>query len=141
MFDVATNKVAIPVMSDVEIAMVRELETEAMKLPQVRIEIDHVLHAGMYSRTAKIPAGVLITGVLIKVPTTLVLSGDATMFVGAETIRLRGYHVIPSEANRKQAFVAHEDTYLTMSFPSAAQTVDEAEAEFTDEVDLLTTRR
>ena len=34
---------------------------------QVPIETRHVLHAGMYARTICIPAGVLITGALVKV--------------------------------------------------------------------------
>ena len=41
---------------------------------------------------------------------------------------LCGYHVIPASAGRKQVFVAHADTDLTMLFPSHAATVEDAEA-------------
>ena len=43
-------------------------------------------------------------------------------------------------AGRKQAFLAITDTALTTTFPTAAVTVEEAEAEFTDETDLLASR-
>ncbi len=132
---------AIPPMSAAAIESVRALEAAALQRPQVEIPTQHALHAGMYARTIRIPAGVLLTGALIKVPTLLMLSGDATVFVGDGAVRLTGYHVLPASAGRKQAFIAHADTDLTMVFPTHARTVEEAEAEFTDEADRLLSRR
>ena len=109
------------------------------ELPQINLVTHHVLHAGMYARTIRMPADTVITGALIKIPTVLILSGDATV-ISDETIRLSGYGVIPASAHRKQVFIAHADTDLTMIFPTNAKTVEEAEAEFTDEVDLLISR-
>ncbi len=63
------------------------------------------------------------------------------MNVGDKPMRLTGHCVIPASAHRKQAFTAHEDTYLTMSFATGAATVEEAEDEFTDEAALLLSRR
>lgn len=131
---------AIPAMSEAAISKVRALESVTITLSQVKIATDHVLHAGIYSRTIRIPAGVLLTGALIKVPTTLILSGHASVFIGDETIEICGYRVIPASAARKQAFLAHADTDLTMSFATYAGTVEEAEAEFTDEAPLLFSR-
>lgn len=142
MLEVINSKeVTIPTMTTQSIEAVRALETEALKLTQVQIPVNHVLHAGMYARTVMIPAGVMITGALIKVATALIVSGDATVYVGAKTIRLTGYNVMSSGAMRKQAFLAHADTHLTMIFPSSASTVEEAEDEFTDEAELLSSRR
>ena len=136
---IAENR--IPAMSAEAIDKVRRLEGEAMKLPQVEIATQHVIHAGMYARTIRIPAGVLLTGALIKIATLLIVSGHATVFMDGETVELCGYHVLPASAGRKQVFLAHADTDLTMLFPSSAQSVEAAEHEFTDEAHLLISRR
>jgi hypothetical protein len=130
----------IPAMADDAIARVREFEQELRKLPQVAIETEHVLHGGMYARTIRIPAGVVLTGVLIRVPTLLVVNGRVTVFTGSGTTDVSGYRVLAASAHRRQAFFAHEDTWLTMMFPTRAKTVEEAEEEFTEETDLLMSR-
>lgn len=131
----------IPAMSDTAIGRVRDLETEAAKQPQTSIDTHHAFHAGLYARTIRIPASVMITGALIKVATTLIVSGDAIMYTESGSARLTGYYVLAARAHRKQAFLALTDTYLTMLFATEAKTVAEAEAEFTDEADLLMSRR
>lgn len=141
MGDVVALKPRLPAMANEAIAKVRELESQALKAPQVEIETLHLIHAGMYQRTIKIPSGVMLTGVLVKRSTSLVVSGDCFVYIGDEVIRLTGYHIMPASAGRKQAFVAVSDTYLTMSFATQATTVEEAEREFTDEIELLMSRR
>ena len=131
----------IPAMSDTAVDRVREMETEAAKQPQVSIETHHAFHAGLYARTIRIPANVMITGALIQIPTVLIVSGDAVMYAESGTSRLTGYYVLAAEAHRKQAFLAIQDTFLTMLFATDAETVAEAEAQFTDEVDLLCSRK
>lgn len=128
-------------MTPEEIQRVQVIESEMSQYPQLFIETTHTLHDYVYTRTIKIPAGVVITGALIKIPTTLILYGDVSVYVGGSTKRLQGYRVIPAPANRKQIFYAHEDTYLTMSFATSAKTVTEAEEEFTDETDKLLSRK
>ena len=130
----------IPAMSAKAIRAVRALEARVLALPQVQIETRHVLHAGMYARTICVPAGVLVTGAHIKIPTLLIVSGHATVLIGGEDVELTGYAVIPASAGRKQAVYAHADTLLTMLFPTGARTVEEAEQEFTDEPDRLRSR-
>lgn len=131
----------IPAMTAQAIDKVRELEALTRELPQVEIATDHVLHGGMYARTITIPAGVLLTGVFIRVPTLLVFDGNATVNAGDEPVTLAGYHVLAASAHRRQAFVAHADTRLTMVFATQATSVAEAEAEFTDEAHLLFSRK
>ncbi len=122
------------------IAQVRALEAAQRQMPQVEIQTTHSIHAGVYARTCLIPAGVRITGALIKIPTTVIVSGDVTVFVGEGSVRLSGYHVIEAQAGRKQVFTAHADTFVTMLFATGAATVEEAENEFTDEADMLMSR-
>ena len=136
----ASLSAGIPAMGAEAIARVRQVETIARGLPQVRIHTDHVIHGGMYARTVTVPAGVMITGVLIRVATLLVVHGDAIVYVGDEALHLSGYTVLPASAGRKQAFVALSDVHLTMVFPTSARTVAAAERQFTDEADLLTSR-
>lgn len=127
-------------MAHDEIDKVYQLESVTTTMPQVSIPTEHVLHAGMYLRTIRIPAGTLLTGVFIKIPTCLVVCGNVTTFVGDEFCELHGYNVIAASARRKQIFMAHSDVAMTMMFPTSARTVAEAEAQFTDEVDLLMSR-
>jgi hypothetical protein len=134
--------VSIPSMSETAIANVRELESLAGALPQMAIDTRHVLHAGMYARTVMIPSGTMICGVLITIPTLLVVMGDCLVYTGGDDpIHLTGYNVLSASPNRKQVFVANTDTYLTMTFPTGARTVEEAEEQFTDEAHLLLSRR
>jgi len=139
--DLAPSRTHIAPMSAAAIDRVRRLESLASTLPQVAIDTDHVFHAGVYARTIKVPAGVMITGVLIKIPTLLIVQGDAVVHIEDGALELRGYNVVPAGAGRKQAFVALTDTHLTMIFATDALDVDAAEREFTDELDKLTTRR
>lgn len=131
----------IPAMSNQAIEKVRKFEAEVLKLPQVNIATYHVLHAGMYARTVMIPAGCTITGALIKVATVLIVAGHAKVFLDNETAEMEGYNVLAASANRKQAFFAIKDTWLTMLFPSKAKTVFDAENEFSAEADLLMSRK
>lgn len=127
----------IPAMSDIAIDKVRKFEELSLTTPQINIDTSHVLHGGMYARTIVIPAGVIITGALIKIATILIVNGEVTAYIGDRTIDLQGYNILPAGANRKQAFFARTDTSLTMIFPTKATTVKEAESEFTDEFDRL----
>jgi len=138
---IPATRSAIAPMTPEAIDKVRQLEARTAELEQVEIPTDHVLHGGMYARTIKIPAGVLLTGAHIKRATTLVISGHVTVFVGAGTIEINGYQVLPASAGRKQAFLAHADTFVTMLFPSEAASIEAAENEFTDEADRLLSRR
>ena len=138
---IPATRSAIAPMAPEAIDKVRQLEARTAELEQVEIPTDHVLHGGMYARTIKIPAGVMLTGALIKRATMLVISGHVTVFVGAGTIEINGYQVLPASAGRKQAFLAHADTFVTMLFPSEAASIEAAENEFTDEADRLLSRR
>lgn len=117
--------------------LLRQLDETMLALPQVEIQIDHLLHAGMYARTAHIAADQIVSGVVLSRATVLVLHGDVSVFTGTEAVRLTGYHVLPGSAGRKQLFRTHAETHMTMILPSDAQSVDEAEHEFTSEPQLL----
>lgn len=139
---VVTSENRIPAMSQCAIDKVRALEDcSAALLPQVNIATSHVLHAGMYARTVMIPAGVLITGALIKIATVLIVSGHVRVFLDDETVEINGHRVFAASAHRKQAFVALTDTYLTMIFKSDAYNHQQAEDQFTDEPDILMSRK
>lgn len=127
-------------MTVYEVERVRGLEEVVLQHPQEPIVTRHLLHAGVYARTVTIPARAVMTGVLIKRATVLIINGDVEVGVGDGSARFTGYHVLPASAHRKQAFIAHADTDLTMLFPTSAQDVQEAEAEFTDEAHRLASR-
>lgn len=132
----------IPEMPQQAIDNVRQLEDMSIKnCPQHDMPTLHVMHAGMYARTVLIPAGVMLTGALIKIATLVITSGDIVVYVGEQTMELVGYHVVPASHGRKQAFVARGDTYVTMIFPTDAETIPDAEEQFTDEADKLMSRR
>ena len=131
----------LPSMSEHSISKVRQIEALNAQVPQIDIGTSHVIHGGMYSRTIMIPAGVLLTGALIKIATLLIVQGDVLVYIGDKTIELSGYNVLPASANRKQAFVTKTDTYLTMIFPTDARNIKDVEMEFTDESDVLISRK
>ena len=131
----------VPKTSVSGVNFVRHVESVILEQPQVDITTEHLFHAGVYTRTICVPAGVVITGALIKIPTTLTVSGTATIIVGdKDRISVDGFMVVPAMAGRKQVFVAHTDTFISMSFVTSARTVADAEAEFTDETDMLKSR-
>lgn len=132
---------SLPAMSQDAVEAVSRFEELVLTQPQAEIVTSHLLHAGMYARTVMIPKGVMITGALIKLATTLIIDGYVEVFTGEKTLTLIGHHVIPASAGRKQVFLAHADTHITMLFPSQAASVEEAETEFTDEAERLLSRK
>lgn len=109
------------------------VEKIILSCPQGDLKGEHFLHAGLYSRTITIPKGNILTGAMIKIATVLIISGDLQFWTGHEWKRLKGYHVIPAEKNRKQLGYAQEETFATMLFASAAKNVKDAEKEFTED--------
>ncbi len=138
---VRENAPALLATSPAALERIRRLERLNLERPQKSVLTRHMLHAGMYARTITIEAGDLLTGALIKIPTLLILDGDATVVTGADRAHLIGHHVLAGLAARKQAFLAHAETSLTMVFPTQARSIEEAEAEFTDEAHALFSRR
>lgn len=131
----------LPPMSAAAVADVRGFEAAILQMPQVDIATEHAFHAGMYARTIMIPAGVVLTGAEIKIPTILIICGDVLAYGDGGPERISGYHVALGQAGRKQAFMALADTWLTMLFPTAATDADAAEREFTDEHEMLFSRK
>lgn len=130
----------LPRMSEDALNRVRALEGYMLDAPQSPLVTRHLLHAGMYARTIVLPAGVVLTGALIKIATVLVVNGRVKVYTGDNVLDLAGYNVVPGHAGRKQVFYAEEDTELTMMFPTTAKTVEEAEEQFTDEAARLMSR-
>lgn len=129
----------LPACSKHDLALMDKVIDEVKKLPPIDIAINQLFHAGLYVRTCFVPEGSVIVGALIKVPTVVTISGHCKATVGSKTVEVDGYVVLKADAGRRQAFVALEDTYITMSFSTKAKTFAEAEREFTDEYKLLTT--
>lgn len=107
----------------------------------LQIEMEHRFHAGLYARTCRLAADQVITSVLIKIPTLLIVNGDCLVLAGEDWHELKGYNVIEASAGRKQVYVTLGETQITMIFSTEAKTVEEAEAEFTDEFESLLSRR
>jgi len=128
-------------MSESAIEKVRLVQNAMLELPQVDLPVHHILHGGLYLRSLVIPAGVAIAGAFIQVPTTLVVSGNVTVYANDQAYEIDGYQVLVASAGRKQVFVAHADTNMTMTFATDAKTVEDAENEFTSEPELLASRR
>lgn len=138
--DAVVKERSIDPSSEESIQKVRLAEQHIRQFVQTEFVTEHVFHAGMYARTVRIPAGVVFTSVLIKVPTLLILRGSCDVLMGSVGVHCEGYNVITAEAGRKTAYITRSDIELTMIFPTTARTVEEAEAEFTDEADNLLSR-
>ena len=132
---------SLPAITPEMLEKVLAAESRIMQAPQIDVQTEHILHGGMYARTVRLAAHVVIVGVLLKVPTVLIVQGSTLMLAGDKWYRLDGYQVMPAQAGRKQVFVTNEETSITMIFATSAKTVEEAEAEFTDETGKLLSRR
>ena len=66
--------VTIPAMTEAVIERVRAVEAHILATQeQFDLPLLHVLHGGMYARSLFMPAGTIITGALIKIPTTVIV--------------------------------------------------------------------
>jgi len=128
-------------MTDAAIGKVNSLQAAMSEFPQIPLETNHVIHAGMYARTVTLPAGTVTCGSLMKIPSVLIVDGNCKVFIGDGVVDMIGYNVIPASAHRKQAVLACEETKVTMIFVTNATSVEEAEREFTDEHEALMTRK
>lgn len=139
--DIVQRAATIPAMSDEAIAKAREFEEILKQAPQLTFETQHVIHAGMYARTMRLPAGHALVGALLKVPTILIVNGDCVGYIGDEIVQLTGHCVLAASAKRKQVFVANTDTWLTMLLNTDLTDVELIENYFTDESDALASRQ
>ena len=130
----------IPTMTLEQIEDANTAEKYIKTLDRVMCVTQHTIHSGIYSRTLFMPKGSVVAGVIIKVATTLILSGKMAVYIGDEVIHIDGYNVIPTMGNRKQVVYAIEDSYATLLFKTNSKTVDEAEQEMTDEYERLMSR-
>lgn len=131
----------VPAMALHTLDTVRAFGAALGHLPQVELRTAHVLHAGLYARTIMLQSGAALAGAHVTRATLLIVAGDCECYTGEGTLRLTGYHVLPASANRAGAFYALADTHITMLFPTEADSVPQAENEFTDTPELLLSRR
>ena len=135
-------QVSLGAMAPKAVEEIQRFRNRIGELPgQMDLRIESHLHAGVYSRTVFIPKGVLAFGTLIRVPTQLIISGSVVINDGLTRRSYSGFHVLEGAAGRIQVAYAVEDTYVTMLFATDAKTVREAEDQFTDEAEMLQTRR
>lgn len=130
----------LPATAPEALPKIAAVEAKMRRMPQITPRMEHLLHAGMYARTCRVNAGDAFVSVMIKVPTVLIVNGWARVFAGDCWYEVQGYRVIPASAMRKMIYVVEEPTEITMIFPTEAATVEEAEAEFTDEAASLLSR-
>jgi len=139
--DLQTIGTVLPATTPETLAKIERAEARMRVRPQLHIRTEHILHAGMYARTIRLAEKVAITSVLIKVPTMIVVNGACRVFAGDSWHDIEGFHVIPASAGRKLIYITFRPTEITMLFPSQAKNIEEAEVEFTDETELLLSRK
>jgi len=132
---------SLPACTEQSLAEILRVQEVLKRVPQIDLLTEHVFHAGMYTRTIRLGAGVIVTGALVKVPTILIINGHVDVFIGDEWAEVCGYGVLPASAGRKQVFITRSTVEMTMVFPTRAKTVEDVEAEFTAEAKDLLSRR
>lgn len=141
MTELAIFAPTLPATDEGLLPSIEAVQDALLKREQVPIPTQHTLHAGMYARTITMPAHTILVGTLIRIPTLVLTVGSAKVLVGRDWADVDGFQVLPAEAHRKQVFVSRSAFIITMIFPTKANTVREAEDEFTSEGDLLLSRR
>lgn len=112
----------------------QRVETLLRQVPQVYPRIEVSLHNGVYVRTAFVPAGVVLTGCLTKVPTTLLVFGDCKVTCPDGVMMVKGFEQFETPAGRKTVFRTFTDTKLVMIFKTNATTPEEARRAMTDDI-------
>jgi hypothetical protein len=123
------------------IAQLDEINKIILSCPQIELATEHLFHGGMYARTIRLQPGTKMMGSLIKLATVLIVHGNCSVLIGDQRVELTGYNVIPGCAGRKQFFWTHGPVEMTMIYPTALGTVEEAEDEVFAESDQLMSRR
>ncbi|HEX5236150.1 MAG TPA: hypothetical protein VFW25_12565 [Silvibacterium sp.] len=141
MSELATPMAMLPATSPELLAQIAKIEDVLLGHETVELPTQHVIHAGMYARTIVMPAGMVLTGALMKRATLVLVVGSAAVLAGEQWFELDGYNVLPASSGRKQVFVSRSRVVITMVFPTQAKTVEEAETEFTDDAARLLSRR
>lgn len=131
----------LPATTPEMLAAIGTLQEKLTCNEPVEVPTQHVIHAGMYARTIVMPKEMVLVGALLKRATLVIVTGSAAVLAGEEWIELEGYNVVPASVGRKQVFVSYSPVIITMLFPTQARTVEDAEAEFTDEAAALLSRR
>ena len=67
---------------------VRRLGEVLKALPQIPFITEHLLHAGMYTRTVRLPPDTVCAAVLIKLPTVLIIQGACRVYSDDELIEV-----------------------------------------------------
>ena len=101
---------------------------------QVRVPIEESLHNGVYVRTGFVPPGVIATGCLTKVPTTLIVIGKCKVSCAEGVIDVDGFACFETAAGRKTVFRTITKTVTVMIFKTDARTTEEARRAMTDDV-------
>lgn len=115
------------------VEQVRALEAELRTLPPADIQMQHTVFAGMYARTALIPAGCCLTGALTKADNVCVMYGDILVTTDDGPQRLTGFNVLTAKAGAKRVGVALADTWWTTLVATDEAEVDAIERQMTDE--------
>ena len=133
--------IAMVPASPAVLAQLDEINKIILEYPQIELATEHLFHGGMYARTIRLQSGTKMMGSLIKLATVLIVHGDCSVLIGDQRVELAGYNVIPGCAGRKQLFWTHGPVEMTMIYPTALGTVEEAEDEVFAESDQLMSRR
>jgi hypothetical protein len=131
---------ALPPTAPGMIEKLKDVQAKLLEHPQVDIHTHHVLHGGMYARTITLPPDTVLVGAHVRVPTVVITVGTGWVLVGKDWAQIAGYQVLPASADRKQIFISEGPLIITAIFPTSVKTVEDAEAEFTDEAELLLSR-
>ena len=135
-----TNIPVLPSLTPEQDSTLIELKEEMLKLPQLDLKTEHLIHGGMYFRSLELKQGTVLLGARIIVPTVVTIVGSARLFTPEDSFDITGFAVLPGYQGRRMVMLALSDVKMSMAFKTDAKTVQEAEAEFTDESDELLSR-
>lgn len=124
---------ALPVTAE-SVEFARRVQAIVEQAPQVDIRMEAILNDGVYIRTAFIPAGTVLVGALLKVPTTLIVIGKCKLTCADGVIDVDGFAQYSAPAGRKTVFRTFTDTVTVMTYRTSAETCEEARREVTDEI-------
>lgn len=108
------------------------LEAKMRELPQVEIETIHHFAPGVYAREIRIPAGVLLTGMIHRTEHLSIISKGRMTVVSANApkIEIEAPYTLLSKPGAKRAIYAHTDSVWTCIHPTTETDLDKLEELF-----------
>lgn len=98
---------------------IMDLESHSKEQPQLDVDVDQLIHAGMYVRAAHVKAGTLLTGAIYKYDHIEIMAKGSIIVTTDDgtAVKLDGFNIQSASSGKKRAaYVIEDTTWTTIHF-------------------------